>query len=63
MGLVLENKIENNEDPKLYMVERDVGLLKELFIEVIRLMEKVLAPKIATNVYGSCKNKHGGQLG
>jgi hypothetical protein len=27
------------------------------------LMEKVLAPKIATNVYGSCKNKHGGQLG
>lgn len=62
-GIAIENKIENNEDPKLHMVERDVGLLKEVFIEIIRLMEKVLAPKIATNVYGSCKNKHGGQLG
>jgi hypothetical protein len=45
------------------MVERDVGLLKEVFIEIIRLMEKVLTPKMATNVYRSCKNKHGGQLG
>jgi hypothetical protein len=60
-GIAIENKIENNEDPKLHMLERDVGLLKEVFIEIIRLMEKV--PKIATNVYGSCKNKHGGQLG
>jgi hypothetical protein len=45
------------------MVKMDVGLLKEAFIEIIRLMKKVLAPNIATNVYGSCKNKHGGQLG
>jgi hypothetical protein len=57
MGLPLENKIENNEDPKLHMVERDVVLLKEMFVEIIRLMEKVLAPKIATNVYGSCKKQ------
>jgi hypothetical protein len=46
-GIAIENEIENNgRNPKLHMVERDVGLLKEVIIEIIRLMEKVWLQKL-----------------